>query len=179
MIRDDAPEGLTRQRRRFRKRATRLPNDWSDQAMPDIPDIPFELLLSTAVTTVTALIVTSLYRTLSKYIRESLSWRDDVNGRLDSQAESLMGKLDEQADAFNARMDEQADRIRLQTKAQQTTMRATLIHNAEKYIERNWITPEERASWYDMHEQYSKLGANGLIDSYKRKLDGLPDKILG
>lgn len=62
------------------------------------------------------------------------------------------------------------------TDAQQVTMRATLIHNAEKYLERGWITPEERAAWYDMHDKYSSLGANGLIDTYRQKLNGLPDK---
>jgi len=60
--------------------------------------------------------------------------------------------------------------------AQQTTMRATLLHNAEKYIERGWITPEERVSWCDMHDKYASLGANGLIDTYRQKLDSLPDK---
>lgn len=62
------------------------------------------------------------------------------------------------------------------TDAQQTTMRATLLHNAEKYLERGWITPEERASWCDMHDKYASLGANGLIDTYRQKLNSLPDK---
>lgn len=62
------------------------------------------------------------------------------------------------------------------TEAQQTTMRATLIHNAEKYIERGWITPEEFTSWYDMHDKYSGIGANGLIDTYRTKIAALPQK---
>lgn len=62
------------------------------------------------------------------------------------------------------------------TEATQTTMRATLIHNAEKYFERGWITPEERASWCDMHDRYSALGANGLIETYRQKIDRLPDR---
>ena len=60
--------------------------------------------------------------------------------------------------------------------ATQTTMRATLIHNFEKYAERGWLTPEERASWCDMHDKYSSMGFNGLIDSYRHKLDQLPDR---
>ena len=39
-----------------------------------------------------------------------------------------------------------------------------------------WITPEERASWCDMHDKYSALGFNGLIDTYRQKLNNLPDK---
>ena len=62
--------------------------------------------------------------------------------------------------------------------ATQTTMRATLIHNAEKYFERGWLTPEERASWCDMHDKYSDMGFNGLIDTYRHKLDELPDRII-
>lgn len=68
------------------------------------------------------------------------------------------------------------DRLTLSTEAQQTTMRATLVHNFEKYYERGWLTPEERASWCDMHDKYSAMGFNGLIDTYRMKLDGLPDR---
>ena len=48
--------------------------------------------------------------------------------------------------------------------------------NYEKYAERGWLTPEERASWCDMHDKYSAMGFNGLIDTYRRKLDELDDK---
>lgn len=85
---------------------------------------------------------------------ESTAWRQEVDGKLDAQGEQ-MGTL---------------------MRAQQTTMRATLIHNSEKYMERGWITPEERASWCDMHDQYSALGANGLIETYRHKLNELPDR---
>lgn len=67
-------------------------------------------------------------------------------------------------------------KLNLLMEAQQATMRTTLIHNIEKYFERGWVTPEERASWCDMHERYRKLGANGLIDTYRAKLDRLHDK---
>lgn len=60
--------------------------------------------------------------------------------------------------------------------ATQTTMRATLLHQIEKYLTRGWITPEERASIYDMHAKYSSLNANGLIDGYMERVSQLPDK---
>jgi hypothetical protein len=60
--------------------------------------------------------------------------------------------------------------------ATQATMRATLVHNYEKYQSRGWLTPEERASWCDMYEKYEGLGANGYIRSYRANLDGLPDR---
>ena len=41
---------------------------------------------------------------------------------------------------------------------------------------RQYVTPEERASWCDMYEKYEGLGANGYIRSYRANLDGLPDR---
>ena len=60
----------------------------------------------------------------------------------------------------------------------QSTMRTDLIHLYEKYTTRGWITPEELSAWHDMHEKYSKLDANGLIDSYGARLDALPVRVI-
>ena len=62
------------------------------------------------------------------------------------------------------------------TDATQTTMRTTLLHYVEKYLTRGWVTPEERASLYDMHQKYSALDANGYIDGYIARVMALPDK---
>ena len=77
-------------------------------------------------------------------------------------------------DAMAAHMRSQDEQMALMTTALQSTMRATLIHNAEKYFSRGTITPEEQASWCDMHDRYSAMGFNGLIDSYRTKIDQLP-----
>ncbi len=116
--------------------------------------MPLDLILPTAVTTIVGILVKSLFDMLKKYIDASTAWRGSVDAKLDAQAVRT-----------NTLMD-----------ATQTTMRAQLIHNAEKYFERNWITPEERASWCDMHDRYSALGANGLIETYRHKIDALPDR---
>ena len=105
--------------------------------------MPFDIVTTTAITTLTGLAVTALWRAGSRLFG---ALRD-----IDSKLDTL-------------------------TEATQTTMRATLIHNAEKYFERGWITPEERASWCDMHDKYAAMGFNGLIDSYRLKLDQLPDR---
>lgn len=70
-------------------------------------------------------------------------------------------------------MDEKVDAIR---DATQTTMRTSLLHYIEKYQTRGWLTPEERASLYDMHEKYTALEANGYIDAYMRRIAALPDR---
>ena len=106
-----------------------------------------ELVIPTIVTGVVGWLVKALLDTMRGYISDSQTWRSKMDGKVDT----IMG-------------------------ATQTTMRATLIHNYEKYAERGWLTPEERASWCDMHDKYSAMGFNGLIDTYRRKLDELDDK---
>lgn len=105
------------------------------------------LAITTAITGAVGWAIKALLDTLRGYIADSTKWRSRMDGKMDT----LMG-------------------------ATQTTMRATLIHNYEKYADRGWVTPEERASWCDMHDKYSAMGFNGLIDTYRSKLDSLPDR---
>lgn len=105
------------------------------------------LAITTLVTASVGWAVKALLDQLRSYTTESKAWRNRIEKKMDT----MMG-------------------------ATQTTMRATLIHNYEKYAERGWLTPEERASWCDMHEKYSDMGFNGLIDTYREKLDSLPDR---
>jgi len=107
------------------------------------------LAVTTCVTGCVGWLVKALLDMLKSYIDSSKQWRAQMDGKVDT----IMG-------------------------ATQTTMRATLIHNYEKYADRGWLTPEERASWCDMHDKYSAMGFNGLIDTYREKLNVLPDKEL-
>ena len=77
-------------------------------------------------------------------------------------------------DSVSVHMKAQDDQMALMTASLQSTMRATLIHNAEKYFSRGSITPEEQSSWDDMHDRYAAMGFNGLIDTYREKIDALP-----
>ena len=103
--------------------------------------------IQTALTALIGLVVGSLYKNALAYFKTGKEWREKTGAKIDKLAD-----------------------------AQQSTMRATLIHNSEKYFERGWITPEERASWCDMHDRYSALGFNGLIDTYRSKINQLPDR---
>ena len=105
------------------------------------------LILTTFVTGLVGWLVKEILDLLRSYIEDSRKWRAKMDGKVDT----IMG-------------------------ATQTTMRATLIHNYEKYSERGWLTPEERASWCDMHDKYAAMGFNGLIDTYRMKLNDLPDR---
>ena len=109
--------------------------------------VPPSVIVTTAITTLTGLLVTALYRKLAGYIEHSGEWRTQTDKKLD-----------------------------VVTGALQTTMRADLAHLYEKYMTRGWLTAEEHAAWHDMHARYSGLGPNGLIDSYGERLDQLPHK---
>ena len=73
-----------------------------------------------------------------------------------------------------ARLDNQDGKIDRVLDAQQQSMRAQLVHNAEKYIERDWLTGEELQTWEDMYQAYEALpGENGYIAAYKARLETL------
>ena len=98
--------------------------------------------------------------------------RKETQARADLHQEEMISEIREGFEGLTSRVDNLQD-------AQSSTMRTQLIHYAEKYFERGWFTPEEHESWHDMHERYSKIvGKNGFVDSYKRKLDLLPEKEL-
>lgn len=79
-------------------------------------------------------------------------------------------------DELLKRMDRQDEAIDKLICAQQQSMRTSLIHYAEKYIERGWITSEELRAWSDMYGTYDKLGLNGYMHSYMERIDALPLK---
>lgn len=104
----------------------------------------------------------------------------DEEQRAERREESKARREDERAwrDELMDRIGCQDEKLTALNEATQTTMRTQLIHYAEKYLVRGWLTPEERKSWCDMHDKYSDLDANGFIGGYRRKLDDLPDKVI-
>lgn len=105
------------------------------------------LILTTCITGVVGWLVKTVLDQLKDYRAESKEWRQGLGSKVDAISD-----------------------------ATQTTMRTALLHYAEKYLTRGWLTPEERASIYDMHQKYSALHANGYIDSYMARVMELPDK---
>ena len=98
--------------------------------------------------------------------------RKEAQAKADLHQEEMIGEIREGFKGLSTRVDNLQD-------AQSSTMRTQLIHYAEKYLERGWFTPEEHESWHDMHKRYTKIvGENGFIDSYKLKLDLLPEREL-
>ena len=86
--------------------------------------------------------------------RAEAEWRERIGGSV--------ADIDAKLDVLN--------------EATQTTMRTEILHLVEKFLTRGWITPEERASLFDMHKKYAALNANGFIDSYIERINHLPDR---
>lgn len=99
--------------------------------------------------------------------------------RLTSMLKGYVDHSYEWREATGKKLDEQDKKLDALTDATQTTMRTEILHYCNKFLERGWVTPEERASIDDMYTKYSSLNANGLIKGYMRKLDQLPDRELG
>lgn len=95
----------------------------------------------------------------------ALTWLAGRVGRWAKEGVERDKKLDAKLDAL--------------TRATQVNMRQSLIHTFEKYWQRGWVTPEERAAWVDTYEAYHGLGANGLIDTYRAKLDTVSEQPIG
>lgn len=108
------------------------------------------------------------------WLNQRFKWADQKRDDARKSTEAKRAAEAEWRESVTNHMQKQDEHMALMTSSLQSTMRATLIHNAEKYFTRGSITPEEQASWCDMHDRYSAMGFNGLIDTYRRKIDSLP-----
>lgn len=84
----------------------------------------------------------------------------------------------EQHNEIVARLDKQREMMALMLEAQQQSMRSELIRDAERYMERGWITAEEHRAYSEAFQAYEHLGLNGYIKTYLEKVDNLPLKTL-
>lgn len=116
------------------------------------------------------IIVTAATASINAKLASGEKKRDEARAETDAKR----AKEAEWRESVTEHMRRQDENMGLMTSSLQSTMRATLIHNAEKYFSRGSITPEEHASWCDMHDRYSAMGFNGLIDTYRVRIDKLP-----
>lgn len=100
----------------------------------------------------------------------TIIWKKNSAHTIDSMVEAQHAEVIERLDNQDGKIDRVLD-------AQQQSMRAQLVHNAEKYIERDWLTGEELQTWEDMYQAYEALpGENGYIAAYKARLETLDIK---
>ena len=110
-------------------------------------DIPLELFINTALTAVVGWAIKLILDQIKNYTKESKEWHQEMT--------KTVGAISD---------------------ASRANMRAIIIHYCEKYISRNGITSEERASIADLYEKYKALNPhNNFVDGYIDRVSRLPD----
>lgn len=130
----------------------------------------WQQFLSWAAPILSTVIITAATGRINQRIKDGERKRDEAKIETDEKRRVEA----EWRKQMSEHMEAQDAQMALMTSSLQSTMRASLIHNAEKYFTRGTITPEEHASWCDMHDRYSAMGFNGLIDTYREHIDALP-----
>lgn len=120
----------------------------------DVLALVVTAIVTTMATGFAGWLVKALTGRLDAYMEKSEKWREGVD--------SALQQLQRDSEATK--------------EASQVNMRQNLLHYAEKYITRGWLTPEERAAIYEMHQKYTALDANGYIDGYMARVMALPDR---
>lgn len=133
-------------------------------------DAPMTAIIGWLAPILSTLIICAGQLALNARFKRADEKRDAARAETDAKRKAEA----EWRDAVIEHMSSQDRQMTLMTSSLQSTMRASLIHNAEKYFSRGSITPEEHASWCDMHDRYSAMGFNGLIDTYRTRIDQLP-----
>lgn len=113
-----------------------------------MPTVPLSVIITTALTTLTSLLVTALYRKLVAYITSSGEWRRSADKRINIINESLV-----------------------------CVMRGDLIHKAHRYVDdKGYASIEEKESWHEEWVQYQSIcPRNGFIDTLAEQVMALPE----
>ena len=83
-------------------------------------------------------------------------------------------------DATQKKISDQSAEIEKQNTAMmagmQALLRDRLLQGYLHYEQKGWADYEDRQNMCNLYTSYHNLGANGVMDQYKRKFDLLPDK---
>lgn len=131
-------------------------------------------LISWLAPILSTIIITAATASINAHIKR----RDKVADERHAETEAKRKAEAEWRGRIEKSMDEMKVEITKSKNAQQSTMRQSLIHSYEKYVTRGWLTTEELAAWLDMHDKYSAMGFNGLIDTYREHIVQLEIKPL-
>lgn len=127
-----------------------------------------------AATVTSTLVIAAGTALINQRMKESDRKADERH----AQVEAEQQRRDAWREGISARLGNLESDVRATKEASQVNMRQNLLHYAEKYITRGWVTPEERAAIYEMHQKYTALDANGYIDGYMQRVMALPDKVV-
>lgn len=133
-----------------------------------------DAIIQQVLTTVSSIAVVAATALINQRMKDSDRKADERHA--EAEAERL--RRDAWREGISARLGKLERDIEATKEASQVNMRQNLIHYAEKYITRGWITSEERKAIYEMHQKYTALDANGYIDGYMQRVMALPDKVI-
>lgn len=125
-----------------------------------------ERLIAWLAPIVSTIIVTAATASINAHIKR----RDQVADERHAETEKKRKAEAEWRDSVGRSIADLKKEITQSKDAQQATMRQSLIHSYEKYVTRGWLTTEELSAWLDMHDKYSAMGFNGLIDTYRERI---------
>ena len=117
--------------------------------------VPPSVIVTTAITTLTGLLVTALYRKLAGYIDHSGEWRASVDRR----------------------MKEQDTTIKVVLTMQCSQVRSDLVHKAHRYIDDigRASTEEKDAFWAEFEDYQRICEANGITNHF---IDALANQVM-
>lgn len=67
--------------------------------------------------------------------------------------------------------------LKILIKAQQAQMRSQLIEQYHQYMDQGYITEEQMEDWENQYQAYHSLGENGILDSRRKDLLRLPNRL--
>ena len=145
-------------------------------------DYDMTIWLLLIIITIAAMIGLSLYRKRfdndKKLLEQQKQQEIDIKVRSEALGNQLRQDTASLSDSMTKAIDALSDRQQMMLDAQHVQMRTTLIHNAEKYLERKWVTSEELRSWIELYDRYDTLGMNGFMRTYLERLEDLDIKPL-
>lgn len=135
--------------------------------MPDL----WKTILNAVVGAIIPLVVGAIFG-IPAWVRsrwEARRRQDELVGKVDVLS-GLVEYLRQELAESRAESGREISKVR---EAQHVQMRHELIHTAEKYLTRGWLTSAERESWWESFQAYQGLGKNGYIASYWTRIQAL------
>ncbi|MBQ9211264.1 MAG: hypothetical protein IJ153_06125 [Clostridia bacterium] len=112
-------------------------------------------------------------------INRNLNKRDEKRKEEENAREQARAKEEEKKRKRDETMEEQQKIMEEQNKAimlgLQAVLRDRLLQGYRHYEEKGWADYEDRQNLENIYTQYHALGANGVMDDFKKRFDALPD----
>ena len=104
-----------------------------------------------------------------------VDWTSLVAGGVVTVAAALvLRRISEKLDEAEQASKESADKTVAVCVCVQAMARMQLVEQHDRYIAQGWMPDTARLTVHALHEGYSGMGANGVVDGYMAELRALP-----